>query len=143
MNTTTYFGGEIKKKISTFFCLTKKASYLELSNWGLPGGENNHVTNMNIKDLDQPALSGRIFFLLLKFYKIQLFYRWPAETDQIERTGLGLWGLTACWVQIAVKNILKYFFLLFPENRLCYFMQIVSLGDNLHEITNPIFWGKK
>ena len=33
-------------------------------------------------------------------------------------------------------------FLFFPENRLWYFMQIVSLEDNLHELPKPIFWEK-
>ena len=51
---------------------------------------------------------------------------------------------------------LMTFFLLFPENRIRYFMQIVSLaeimirhfmqivslGDNLHEMSIPIFWEK-
>ena len=31
------------------------------------------------------------------------------------------------------------FFLVFPENRLCYFMQIVSSGDNLQEMSKPFF----
>ena len=30
-------------------------------------------------------------------------------------------------------------FLLFLENRIWHFMQIVSLGDNLHEVSNPTF----
>ena len=30
-------------------------------------------------------------------------------------------------------------FLLFLENRFWHFMQIVSLGDNLHEVSDPIF----
>ena len=30
--------------------------------------------------------------------------------------------------------------LLFPENRLGHFMQFVSLGDNLHEMSKPVFW---
>ena len=34
------------------------------------------------------------------------------------------------------------FFLFFPENRIWHFMQIVSLGDNLHEMSNPVFWEK-
>ena len=34
------------------------------------------------------------------------------------------------------------FFLIFPENRFGHFMQIVSYGDNLHEMTKPIFWKK-
>ena len=29
-------------------------------------------------------------------------------------------------------------FLFFLENRIWYFMQIVFLGDNLHEVSNPI-----
>ena len=32
------------------------------------------------------------------------------------------------------------FFLFFPENRIWYFMQIVSNGDNLHEMSKPVFW---
>ena len=37
------------------------------------------------------------------------------------------------------------FFLFFPENRMWQFMQIVSSGDNLHELSNPkiLFSGKK
>ena len=34
------------------------------------------------------------------------------------------------------------FILFFPENRIWYFMQIVSIGGNLHEILNPVFWEK-
>ena len=35
------------------------------------------------------------------------------------------------------------YFLIFPENRLWHFMQIVSLGDNLHEMSEPVFWKNK
>ena len=38
---------------------------------------------------------------------------------------------------------LTIFFLFSAENRIWYFMQIVSNGDNLHEISNPVFWKKK
>ena len=34
------------------------------------------------------------------------------------------------------------FFLFFPENRTWNFMQIVSIVDNLHEMSNSVFWGK-
>ena len=34
-------------------------------------------------------------------------------------------------------------FLFFQENRIRHFMQIVSIGDNLHEMSKPVFWGKK
>ena len=30
-------------------------------------------------------------------------------------------------------------FLFFLENRIWHFMQIVSFGDNLHEVSDPIF----
>ena len=30
------------------------------------------------------------------------------------------------------------FFSFFPENRILHFMQIVSCGDNLHELSNPV-----
>ena len=48
----------------------------------------------------------------------------------------------ACWVKISANNILKHFFLFFLENGIWHFMQIVSLGDNLHEVSNLIFWEK-
>ena len=37
----------------------------------------------------------------------------------------------------------KIFFFLFPENRIWQFMQIVSNGDNLHEMSIPVFRGNK
>ena len=33
-------------------------------------------------------------------------------------------------------------FLFFPESKIWQFIQIDSLGDNLHEIAKPIFWEK-
>ena len=40
--------------------------------------------------------------------------------------------------KFSADNILNYFFLFFQGNRFCHFMQIVSYGDNLHEMSNPI-----
>ena len=37
---------------------------------------------------------------------------------------------------------LMIFFLFFPENRIWHFMQIVSLEDNLHDMSYPVFWEK-
>ena len=34
-------------------------------------------------------------------------------------------------------------FLFFLENRIWQLMQIVSFGDNLHEVSDPIFWKNK
>ena len=35
------------------------------------------------------------------------------------------------------------FFLFFPENRIWHFMQIVSIGDNLHWMSKTVFWEKQ
>ena len=43
---------------------------------------------------------------------------------------------------VSADNMLKYFFLFFPENRLWHFIQIVSLDDNLQEMSKLILWGK-
>ena len=40
----------------------------------------------------------------------------------------------ALWVKFSADDILKYFFLFFPENMFRHFLQIVSSGDNLHEM---------
>ena len=44
--------------------------------------------------------------------------------------------------EFSAYNILKYFSYFFQKIGFCHLMQIVSLGDNLHEITKPIFWEK-
>ena len=44
--------------------------------------------------------------------------------------------------KISVDEILTYFFLFFQENKIWYFMQIVSFRDNLQKMSNFIFWGK-
>ena len=44
------------------------------------------------------------------------------------------------------KNFSRHlwiFFLFFPENRFWHFMQIVSIGENLHEMSKPVFWEEK
>ena len=43
----------------------------------------------------------------------------------------------------SVVENLKYFFLFSPENRICHLMHIVINGDDLHEMSNPDFCGKK
>ena len=48
---------------------------------------------------------------------------------------------TTLWA-FSADDKMMLFFLYFPENRIWHFMQIVSLGDNLHEMSNPVFWEK-
>ena len=44
---------------------------------------------------------------------------------------------------IQYRRQIENIFFIFPENMLQHFMQIVSLGDNLHDMLKPIFWKKK
>ena len=43
---------------------------------------------------------------------------------------------------ISADDKLMNFFLFIPRKRIWNFMQIVSTGDNLHEISNPVSWEK-
>ena len=49
--------------------------------------------------------------------------------------------LSTLWANSA-DDKLVILVLYFPENRIWYFMQIVSSADNLHEMSNPVFWEK-
>ena len=44
--------------------------------------------------------------------------------------------------KIFSRRHFEIFFLFFPENRIWHCMQIVSSGDNLHEMSDPVFWEK-
>ena len=41
---------------------------------------------------------------------------------------------------ISTDNKLVILFLYLPENRIWHFLQLVSIGDNLHKMSNPVFW---
>ena len=48
---------------------------------------------------------------------------------------------TTLWA-FSADDRLMIFFLFFPENRIWHFKQIDSLGDNLLEMSYPVFWEK-
>ena len=50
--------------------------------------------------------------------------------------------ITTLWANSA-DDKLMIFFLFFPENRLWHFMQIISIGDCLHEMSKLVFSEKK
>ena len=54
---------------------------------------------------------------------------------------LSWFTLTHLWTNSA-DDTLMIFFLFFLENRIWHLMQIVSYGDNLHEMSKPVFWVK-
>ena len=51
-------------------------------------------------------------------------------------------AFTIPWANPA-DDKLTIFFLLFPQNRIWQFMQIVTNGNNLHEMSKPFFWENK
>ena len=44
--------------------------------------------------------------------------------------------------KIFSRQYFEIFFLIFLENRIWLLIQIVSKGENLHEISIPVFWEK-
>ena len=48
---------------------------------------------------------------------------------------------TALRDKCSADDIFKYFSH-FSEKKICHFMQIVLNGENLHEMSNPVFWEK-
>ena len=49
---------------------------------------------------------------------------------------------TALWANSANNKLVIFFSFFFPENKIWHFMQTVSIGDSLHEMSNPVFWEK-
>ena len=39
-------------------------------------------------------------------------------------------------------ELVIFFLFFFPEHRIWHFMQMVSNGEHLHEISNPVSWDK-
>ena len=72
---------------------------------------------------------------------------WEANSFLLEQSPTEQWGkhfqltFTNLWA-FSADDKLMIFFLFFPVNRIQHFMQIVSWGDNLHEMSNPVFWEK-
>ena len=116
--------------------------------------------------LDQPghlpSLVSLCYALNCKL-KAQVFFMQTAKTNQTGRMPRLIWvfaestgrfvSFVKCWFKylpltlstlgkIFSRRHFEIFFLFFTENRIWHFMQIVSLGDNLHEMSNPVFWEK-
>ena len=47
-----------------------------------------------------------------------------------------------CWYFFFFFYSFFFFVFFFSENRIWYFMQIVSIRDSLHEMSKPVFWQK-
>ena len=81
------------------------------------------------------------------FYSLQTSYRINAGVHVCKETKNKLIGtsnaaspmltFTTLWAFSADDKLMIYF-LFFPENRIRHFMQIVSSGDNLHEMSYPV-----
>ena len=97
---------------------------VNIQNKNEPGHEKISIqVHVNSKALGQPAKSHYLIkgALLHKIHS-------TASNDSVsghQRQQTTFWNI----------------FLVFPENGLWHFMQIVSYGDSLHEMSKPNFWG--
>ena len=66
-----------------------------------------------------------------------LLYSWPPNSDLLLNKSL----LKLIYF-FSRRHFKIFFFLIFPQNRLWHFMQFVSLGGKLHEMSKQIFRGK-
>ena len=62
---------------------------------------------------------------------------WQISSDIINKSKVT--SLTISTLLINSANGKLIVFLFFLDNRIWDFMQIVSIGDNLHEMSNPVF----
>ena len=53
---------------------------------------------------------------------------------------LNIFYLCALTLTALMANSADNLIIFFPENRSCYFMQIVSIRDKLHTMSNPVSW---
>ena len=56
--------------------------------------------------------------------------------------GAHVLSFTTLWANSADDKTIGDIFLTFPWNRIWHFIQIVFIGDNLHEMSNPVFFEK-
>ena len=56
--------------------------------------------------------------------------------------GLKLYLTLSTLGNIFSRQHTEFFFLFLLEKKFLCFMQIFSIGDNLHEMSNPVFWEK-
>ena len=52
---------------------------------------------------------------------------------------LGPWLMLSTMGKIFNRQNFEIVFLFLPENRIWHFVQIVSIGDNLYGMSNPVF----
>ena len=73
--------------------------------------------------------------MILRNVKFASLYIRVTAGKSASRTVL---DFTIPWANSA-DDKLELFFVFFTENRMWHFIQISSIGDDLHEMTNPVF----
>ena len=88
---------------------------------------------------------GKTLYWNLTLLQLQIFTRiFTRETTFVTSCLLSctpntFLTLSMLWANSA-DDTLMIFFLIFPRKQVWHFMQIVSNGDNLHGLSNPVFW---
>ena len=69
-------------------------------------------------------------------HEISTYFLWKKKIRMSSATNFNFYPSNSA------DDTLMIFFIFFLENRIWRFMQIVSIGDNLHQMSKPAFWEK-
>ena len=94
-----------------------------------------YVTLTGLCNKQMLRSSETLFFLYAKTLIVSVESSWLCLLSPMVKTPL---TLAVSAIDKISRRKLMILFLYFAENRIWYFMQIVSWGDSLHEMSNPI-----
>ena len=99
----------------------------------------NKTSSLYDQNFGHTAWMHRLILVKYLHYKLTVFTNdaITCKTKDIRP----IYPVTTLWANSA-DDKLTIFFLFSPENRFCNFMQIVSIGDILYEMSKPVFWEK-
>ena len=75
------------------------------------------------------------FFVYLQEIEKLVLENVSGAEEELEKVSITLRTLG----KIFSRQHFEIFSLFFPENKICHFLQIVSFGDILHEMSNSVF----
>ena len=93
-----------------------------------------HICSGYFTQVSEPWPVGLLFFVLF-FLKI-LTGKACSKISPLMSVHFNTF--TTLWAKSADNKLMMFF----PENSIWHFMQIFSSGDNLYDMSKPVFWDK-
>ena len=119
---------KVLKKFSYYSLITFGYS-LEVPCWGASNEYHNICFHAEIRKISHGYPSSLELWLPAAKYNLTM-----KPFNKLD------FNISRQYFKILPRNILMLLLLFFPEQRVWHFMQIVSSGDNSHEMSNPFFW---